>query len=77
MTNTVKFWDGEGLPPVGCWAGYDTASHGLQVDQVSGYSVKECVTVEHGHHRIFINFDRGYCRLLHDVKSVRQLSNHR
>ena len=66
---TVEFWNGEGLPPIGCYVGYMTVGNGLKVSKVLNYDVKEAVNPEYGSHRVFVHLEFN-CRLLHDLISV-------
>lgn len=74
MDRTVEFWNGESLPPVGCYVGYVTDSSGLEVSKVTGYDVQEAADPVYGSHRVMIQID-GNCWLLHDLVSVHNLGS--
>lgn len=66
---TVNFWDGDQLPPIGCYIGYYTGSQGTDrplTDQVSGYEILPHLDGDAAYHRILIKFAGGNCRLLKD-----------
>jgi hypothetical protein len=72
--NVCDFWNGQNLPPIGCYVGYRVAStDALQFDVVSEYKVAPHLDGDDSYHRVFIHFRNGNCRLLKDVLSMTNL----